>query len=93
MIRFLILQRDTIDYKTSVALALVLAGGINNLIDRITKGYVIDYIDITPICNFPVFNIPDMLICSGWLMLVICIYIFWKKEIKEPNKGKIVDGE
>ena len=92
-IRFLISQRNVIDYKTSIAISLVLAGGINNLIDRSLRGYVVDYIDISSIFKFPVFNIPDMLICIGWFMLVICVYMYWKKEIKEPKKGKIVDGK
>ena len=45
-----------IDGKLEVfSLALLLAGGVGNLIDRISLGYVIDYIDVR-IINFAIFN-------------------------------------
>lgn len=50
--------------KTSIQLvigiSLIIAGGIGNLIDRVFRGYVIDYIDINPLIKYPVFNIADM---------------------------------
>ena len=42
------------------ALHLILAGGIGNLIDRIFKGFVVDYIDINHIFKFQVFNLADI---------------------------------
>lgn len=60
------------------ALALVLGGAIGNLWDRLTLGYVIDFIDITlgflpwRIFNpWPAFNIADSAITIGAIMLVI----------------------
>ena len=38
------------------SLSLLLSGGVGNLIDRISLGYVIDYIDVR-IINFAIFNI------------------------------------
>lgn len=51
---------------------LLLAGSFGNLIDRIFRGYVIDFIDVT-ILNFPKFNIADVSIVLGifWLIIVI----------------------
>lgn len=43
-----------------ISLATIVAGGIGNLIDRIFRGYVIDYIDITPLIKYPMFNIADI---------------------------------
>ncbi len=51
-------------------LSFILAGSIGNGIDRIINGYVIDFIQIKFI-NFPVFNIADIVINLGVLILII----------------------
>ena len=51
-------------------LSCILAGSIGNGIDRILKGYVIDFIKIKFI-DFPVFNIADIVINIGVLFLII----------------------
>lgn len=83
--RFMFAQIERIDKKTMLALNLILAGGISNLIDRIVRGFVVDYIDVSPIFKFPVFNLADMCIFFGWIMLVISIVIYWKKEVKNKR--------
>ena len=45
-----------------LALGCLLAGTIGNLIDRLLRGYVIDYISFT---GFPTFNLSDILINIG----------------------------
>ena len=87
IIKFMIAQKDRIDKKTSVALTLILAGGISNLIDRILRGFVVDYIDITQLVSFPVFNLADICIVLGWILLVIFILIYSVKEPKKQNIG------
>lgn len=52
---------------------LVLSGGIGNLIDRMFRGYVIDYLDINSLIKYPVFNLEDMLIVVGILLIMISI--------------------
>lgn len=54
------------------ALSLIIAGGIGNLIDRVTLGYVIDYIYFEPI-NFPIFNFADCCVVVGTGLLAIYI--------------------
>ena len=44
-----------------------------NLIDRLMRGFVIDYIDITPLFNFPVFNFADICIVIGAVLVSIGI--------------------
>ena len=56
-------------------LSLILAGSIGNGIDRILKGYVIDFIKIKFI-DFPVFNIADIVINIGVLILIISHFRF-----------------
>lgn len=47
--------------KYTIPYCLIISGGISNLIDRIFRGYVIDFIDIN-LFNFPCFNIADICI-------------------------------
>lgn len=66
------------------SLALIISGGIGNMIDRIHLGYVTDFIDFTLI-NFAVFNAADCLVCIGsGLLLIDLIYDF----ITDPSGEK-----
>lgn len=56
-----------------IAITLIMAGGISNLIDRIKFGYVIDYIDINNLIKYPIFNVEDILIVIGIILMIICI--------------------
>lgn len=56
----------------AVALALVLGGAIGNLYDRMVHGYVVDFIHVHyQGWHFPAFNIADMAITVGAIMLII----------------------
>ena len=68
-----------------VSLALILGGGIGNLIDRISLSYVIDFIDVRLI-HFPVFNIADICVVCGCILL--CIYILFF----DGKNGETEDG-
>lgn len=72
------------DKLEQFSLALILAGGVGNLIDRISLGYVIDFIDVR-IINFAIFNIADICICVGAFLLCVAVYISDKKETSEKN--------
>ena len=67
----------------SYSLSLIVAGAMGNLTDRIRLGYVIDFFDFR---IWPVFNIADVSIVTGTLLLGL--YILWV----EPKKGK-ADGK
>ena len=82
IIKFIFSQRDRVDRKTLFSFTLILAGGFSNLIDRIFRGCVVDYIDITKYFNFPMFNLADICIVVGWIMLLVCIIIYWNKEVR-----------
>lgn len=87
IIKFMVNGNQLIDTKTKVFLSLILAGGISNLIDRIFRGYVVDFIDITDFMNFPVVNLADTYITIGWIGTVILFAIFAVKETR--NKKQI----
>ena len=46
------------------SISMIFAGALGNAIDRLARGFVVDYIDVAFI-NFPVFNIADMAIVIG----------------------------
>ncbi|WP_288488230.1 signal peptidase II [uncultured Limosilactobacillus sp.] len=55
-----------------LCLSLILAGAIGNFIDRLLQGYVVDMFEFLPV-NFPVFNIADMCLTLGVIMLIIIV--------------------
>ncbi len=58
---------------------LIFAGAIGNIYDRITLGYVVDFIDFH---FWPVFNIADSAICIGAVLIAIAILIEKKGDKK-----------
>lgn len=63
-----------------VALALVEAGAIGNLIDRLVLDYVRDFVDVSSI-GFGVCNIADFCITGGAVLLVIVILFVGKDAV------------
>ena len=55
------------------------SGGLGNAFDRFAQGYVIDFIDFTFI-DFPVFNIADIGVTCGFVLLVIGYLLAARKE-------------
>lgn len=68
-------------YATS---ALLIAGGIGNLIDRIAYGFVVDFIHVL-FFDF-IFNFADCCITVGAVLFVIHVLFFTRSE--EDTKGK-----
>lgn len=67
-----------------MALALIFAGAVGNGIDRIAYGFVVDFISIKWF-DFPVFNIADMAIVAGAILLVLYEIIFDRSKEKEDE--------
>ena len=70
---YLILRRNTLNSLDLYSYSFILGGTIGNGIDRILKGYVIDFINLN-IINFPVFNIADISINIGFIILLYNIF-------------------
>ncbi|MEK6960181.1 MAG: signal peptidase II [Nanoarchaeota archaeon] len=64
--------------------ALILAGAIGNVWDRMVYGTVIDFIDLR---IWPVFNIADSAITIGGLMAAYYVFIVERKELRKKNKA------
>lgn len=66
------------------ALTMMFAGAFGNAIDRIFRGFVVDYIQTTFI-TFPVFNIADIGITVGAALLVLYVILFDKEDKNAKN--------
>ena len=57
----------------------IAAGAIGNMIDRITQGYVVDFLYIKVI-DFPIFNVADIYVTCGCILLIIFLIFVYKDE-------------
>ena len=70
---YLILTKNTLNKFELYSYSFILGGTIGNGIDRIYKGFVVDFINLN-IINFPVFNIADISINIGFIILLYNIF-------------------
>ena len=70
------------DWPLRLALAMQMGGALGNLIDRITQGYVTDFVSLG---RFAVFNVADASISVGVAVLVIGV---WLKDRQEAKKAR-----
>ena len=73
----------------SIALSLIIGGGLGNLFERVYYGYVTDYLSLSffpPICNFA-----DYCITAGTVCLVI--YLLFFSDFLKSDKKKSENGE
>ncbi len=74
-----------VDY---ICLVFMAAGGFGNIIDRVFRGYVIDYIEVLFV-DFYIFNFADCLVtCSAFVIIFYEIYSVFK-EIKAKKEKSI----
>ena len=62
-----------------LALSLILAGAVGNLIDRVFLGFVTDMLATTFI-NFAVFNVADICVTVGGFLMVVYVLLLWDKD-------------
>lgn len=72
------------NYFYAVSMGLIVSGALCNLYDRIAYGYVRDFISLDFI-NFPIFNIADIAITVGVILVCIFFILLAKKEKKEKR--------
>ena len=72
---YLIFKKGSSRHLEIVSYSFILAGSLGNGLDRIVKGYVIDFINLNFI-DFPVFNIADISINIGFILI---LYSFIRK--------------
>ena len=65
--KFITSQNEFIDTKIRIFLTFIIGGGISNVIDKIFRGSVIEFIDFNLL---PVINIADIFIFLGWICFI-----------------------
>ncbi len=77
---FLYMLMKTQDKIFQLTLIIILAGAIGNFIDRIHRGFVVDFIDVyIGKFHWPAFNIADSCITVGFVIMMINILFLNKK--------------
>lgn len=78
LIRYI--KKNNIQNKLElVSISLIIGGSLGNLMDRLVRGYVIDFLDFKLFnYNFPIFNLADTFIVIGVFLLLL-------KEIRKEN--------
>jgi signal peptidase II len=96
LVGYLLANGDRLTSGTRVALALVLAGAAGNMIDRLGRGFVVDFIHFqVGWFDFPVFNAADAAIVIGAVLIVLGT-LFGRRpperaEAGEPTVGNAPD--
>ena len=66
------------DRLMKISLALIMAGALGNLLDRLTRGFVIDFLDVyVRNAHWPFFNVADSCISVG---AVLMLFIFFRRK-------------
>ena len=73
LLTYLILRKNSLNSIDLYSYSFILGGTIGNGMDRILRGFVIDFINLNFI-NFPVFNIADISINIGFIFLLYNIF-------------------
>lgn len=74
------------------ALALLLAGIVGNVTDRLRLGFVVDFIDVQfGSWHYPTFNVADMAICAGAGLLILDMFLSKRSQKSEfrSQKGEV----
>ena len=88
IVRFMLSQNQFVDKKLKIFLSFIIAGGISNVIDRITRGYILEWISISNIEWLPMFNIADIFVLVGWILIIGKFSYFTAKELNERKRVK-----
>ena len=70
---YLILRKKHSNLINLYSYSFILGGTIGNGLDRVLRGFVVDFINLN-IINFPIFNIADISINIGFLLLLYSIF-------------------
>ena len=70
-----------------ISFAMIISGGIGNMIDRLALGYVVDFIDFRLI-NFAVFNGADSFVCVGAGLMILALILELKREAAAAKAKK-----
>lgn len=67
-----------------VSVLLMVAGGLGNLIDRVSRHYVVDFIEVL-FTRFAVFNFADCCVTIGAVILILSTILSFVKDVKSSR--------
>ena len=73
LLTYLILKKNNSSLFDLLSYSFILGGTIGNGMDRVLRGFVVDFINLN-IINFPVFNIADISINIGFIFFLYSIF-------------------
>ena len=82
IILYVIRQGNKLPRAEVAALGLIVAGGLGNLVDRVMRGYVVEFLNIYIL---PVFNVADMAVCAGSALLVYSVVVLEPRLRKDSS--------
>ncbi|MGN0158017.1 MAG: signal peptidase II [Brotaphodocola sp.] len=62
-----------------ICVIMITAGAIGNMIDRVSQGYVVDFLYFSLI-NFPIFNVADIYVTTATAILILLMLAYYKDE-------------
>lgn len=84
-----LLRRGVANWMEALAYSLIIGGALGNVIDRITLGFVVDYLDFHwSGWHWPAFNAADMAITGGAVLLVASSFFTTSTRTEEPTKPR-----
>lgn len=92
MIWYFIKNRNTV---LRISLTLLISGAVGNFIDRLLRGFVVDFLDFYPFgYDFPVFNMADVWVTIGVSILIYYVIFDYEEPEKVLKESKEVpDGQ
>lgn len=66
-------------FEMRFCICLLTGGAVGNLIDRVARGYVVDFIYFVPI-DFPKFNFADMCVTGGVALLAVLLFFYYEEK-------------
>ena len=87
---YLFIKKRNLDVEY-VCIALIIAGGLGNLIDRVYRGFVVDYIEVLFV-DFYIFNFADCLITvAAFILIFYQLYLIYTECKQKKNTGEADD--
>lgn len=90
-ILFVLVTKKVTEHCLVAALSLIVSGGLGNLMDRVARGFVVDYIYFVPI-NFPVFNLADSCVVVGTGLFMLYVLFVEPRSVKKLGQKLLGEG-
>jgi signal peptidase II len=89
MVWYFIKNNNTI---LRIALTFLISGAMGNFIDRLLRGFVIDFLDFFPFgYDFPIFNFADICVNIGVFVLAFYVLFIYKEPVNDKKSSDFAE--